>query len=127
MPKSERYNYDFFNLSEINELLNAIKDERLYPLYLITISFGLRRSEVLGIKWDSIDLENKTLEIKHTRVDSYKVIEKDSTKNQSSHRSYPINNEIVNIFVKLKNDERNNKKLFGKEYIKSDYVFKTNY
>lgn len=124
MPKSERYNYDFFNLSEINELLNAIKDERLYPLYLITISFGLRRSEVLGIKWDSIDLENKTLEIKHTRVDSYKVIEKDSTKNQSSHRSYPINNEIVNIFVKLKNDERNNKKLFGKEYIKSDYVFK---
>ena len=31
---------------------------------------------------------------------------------------------MINLFVKLKNDEKQNKKLFGKEYIKSDYVFK---
>lgn len=124
MPKSERYNYDFYNLEEINEFLNSIKDERLYPLYFVTIAFGLRRSEVLGIKWDSIDLNNKKLTIKHTRVDSYKVIEKDSTKNQSSYRSYPLNEDMISLFVKLRNDERNNKKLFGNEYIKSEYVFK---
>ena len=124
MPKSERYNYDFYNLDEINSFLNSIKNERLFPLYFVTISFGLRRSEVLGIKWDSIDLENKKLTIKHTIVDSYKIIEKDSTKNQSSYRSFPLNEEIINLFVKLKNDEIQNKKLFGKEYIKNDYVFK---
>lgn len=124
MPKSERYNYDFYNLDEINCLLSSIKDERLFPLYFVTISFGLRRSEVLGIKWDSIDLENKKLTIKHTIVDSYKIIEKDSTKNQSSYRSFPLNEEMINLFVKLKNDEKQNKKLFGKEYIKNDYVFK---
>lgn len=119
LPKLEKNTYDFYNLDKTKLFLNAVKNDSLYPLYYITVFYGLRRSEVLGIKWDSIDLENKTLEIKHTRVDSYKVIEKDSTKNQSSHRSYPINEEIVNIIVKLKNDERSNKKLFGNEYIKT--------
>lgn len=124
LPQNTRYNYDFFNLEEINEFLNAIKSERLYPLYVITATYGLRKSEVLGIMWDSIDLENKMLTIKHTRVEGKEVVEKDKTKNQSSYRSFPLSDNIIDLFVKLKNDERENKKLFGKEYIKNNYVFK---
>ena len=124
LPQTERYNYDFFNLDEINQFLNAIKNERLYPLYLVTATLGLRKSEVLGIKWDSIDIENKTLTIKHTRVEGHTVVEKDKTKNQSSMRSFPLSDNLINVFVMLKNDEKENKKLFGNKYVKNDYVFK---
>jgi integrase len=124
LPKTERYNYEFFNLEEINEFLNAIKNERLYPLYVVTATYGLRKSEVLGIKWDSIDFTNNMLTIKHTRVEGREVVEKDKTKNQSSYRSFPLSEDMVDLFICLKNDERTNKKLFGNEYIKNDYVFK---
>ena len=124
MPQSERYNYSFFTLEEMNEFLNAIKNERLYELYVVTATYGLRKSEVLGIKWDSIDFENNMLTIKHTRVEGHRVVEKDKTKNQSSFRSFPMSDDIVEIFKSLKADEKSNRELFGKEYIKNDYVFK---
>lgn len=124
MPQTERYNYQFFTLEETNAFLDAIKNERLYPLYVVTATYGLRKSEVLGLKWDSIDFINKTLTIKHTRVEGHTVVEKDKTKNQSSYRSFPISDDIVLLFQSLKNDEACNCKLFGKEYNKNDYVFK---
>lgn len=124
MPQTERYNYSFFTLEEMNSFLNAIKSERLYPLYVITATFGLRKSEVLGIKWDSISFETNTLTIKHTRVEGHQTVEKDKTKNQSSFRSFPLSDNIIDIFKDLKADEIKNRKLLGKEYIKNDYVFK---
>ena len=124
LPKRERYNYQFYNIEELHTFFNAVKEEELYPLYLVTATYGLRRSEVLGIKWDSIDIDNKRLTIKHTRTRANEIIEKDKTKNQASFRSFPLTDEITNIFVRLKLREKENKKLFGKEYNNNDYVFK---
>ena len=49
---------------------------------------------MLGIKWDSIDYENMTVTIKHTVVQGNNLYEKDSTKNESSYRTYPMSEEI---------------------------------
>ena len=124
LPKVERNTYDFYNLNETKAFLSAVKNEPLYPLYYVTAIYGLRRSEVLGLKWDSIDLENKRLTIKHTRTRCDTIIEKDKTKTKSSLRSFPLSDEMVNLFVRLKNEEKANKKLFGSEYVKNDYIFK---
>lgn len=124
LPKIERNVYEFFNLEETISFLNAVKNERLYALYYITAIYGLRRSEVLGLKWDSIDINNKKLTIQHTRTKCNEIIEKDKTKTKSSLRSFPLSDEMIDLFVRLRNEERANKKLFGKEYIKNDYIFK---
>ncbi len=124
LPKKVRYDYEFYNLEEINEFLKAVKNEQLYPLYLFTVTFGLRRSEVLGIKWKSIDIEAKTLTIKSTVTRANTIVEKDKTKTEASYRTFPLSDDIVNLLVLLKNQEKENKSLFGREYIQNDYVFK---
>lgn len=124
LPKIERNVYEFYNLEETKKFLTAVKDEDLYPLYLITALYGLRRSEVLGLKWDSVDINAKRLTIKHTRTRCNEIIEKDKTKTKSSLRSFPLSNDICNLFIKLKNEEKTNIKLFGKSYVKNDYIFK---
>lgn len=124
LPKIEKNTYEFFNLEETKEFLNAVKDEPLYPLYLLTALYGLRRSEVLGLKWDSIDINAKRLTIQHTRTRCNEIIEKNKTKTKSSLRSFPLTDEIVNILVKLKLQQARNKKSFGKNYVSNDYVFK---
>lgn len=124
LPKKVRYDYEFYNLEEINEFLKAVKNEQLYPLYLFTVTFGLRRSEVLGIKWKSIDVEAKTLTIKSTVTRANTIVAKDKTKTEASYRTFPLSDDIVNLFVLLKNQEKENKSLFGREYIQNDYVFK---
>ena len=42
------------------------KGDPLEVVILITAFYGLRRSEVLGLKWDSFDFDNLTFTIKHT-------------------------------------------------------------
>ena len=57
----ERYLYAFFKCA-MRDLLTAVKNERLYPIIYVTALYGLRRSEVLGLKWDSINFAMQTAE-----------------------------------------------------------------
>ena len=108
----------------MQHLLEVTKGERLYSLIYITSIYGLRRSEVLGLKWDSINYENQTLSICHTVAKVTKVVEKDKTKNASSFRTFPLTFDAAEMFRQLKMQEELNRKLFGKEYHDNDYIFK---
>ncbi len=124
LPKMQRYESKFYSLEQLNTLLDAIKDEPLYPLIKLTSVYGLRRSEVLGLKWDSVDFENGTLTIKHTVTQVFYVVEKDKTKNAASHRSFPLMPEIRKMLLDLKEQDKANRKLFGREYTVNDYILK---
>ncbi len=124
LPKQQKYQANFYSIEQLTELFDAIKDEDIYPLIYFTVLFGLRRSEVLGLKWDSINSDMGLITIKHTVVRYTEVFEKDTTKNKSSYRSYPISEDIKKLLVELKNKEIENRNFFGKEYIENDYIFK---
>lgn len=124
LPKVQRYDANFYNVEQISQMLTALKDEPLYPLIYFTVIYGLRRSEVLGLKYDSVDFFNNTLTIKHTVVRFSELVEKDSTKNTSSYRSYPLTKEVKEILISLKEKDTENRRLFGKEYTANDYIFK---
>ncbi len=124
LPQIQQREPTYYTKSQIDTMFKAFQNSDLYPLIYVTLTLGLRRSELLGIKWDSIDFEKRTLTIKHTVVKYKGVIEKDTTKNKASHRIYPLNDKLYDIFVSLRDEEHANRKLFGKNYIDNDYVFK---
>lgn len=125
LPKSERFESTFYTAQQMKMLFKAIEGDALANLIKITAIYGLRRSEVLEIKKDSIDFENNLLNIKHTVLQVGKrIIEKDKTKNATSRRSFPLADETKVIFQKTLADEKENRKLFGKEYHENDYIFK---
>ena len=124
LPKQERSSANFYSAEQLQKLFEVIRDEPLYPVVKITAIYGLRRSEVLGLKWDSIDFENERLTIKHTVSKVTKTVEKDKTKTAASYRSFPLTPEAVDIFRAALAAEDENRRLFGKGYEKNDYVFK---
>ncbi len=124
LPKLERYESHFYTAQQLQTLFDAIQGDPLAPLVQITALYGLRRSELLGLKWDSIDFETETLTIKHTVSKVTQAVAKDKTKNASSHRSFPLTSGAAVIFKDAKQQEVENKKLFGREYHQNDYVFK---
>ena len=65
-PKKEQYIATYYNKAQLNELLVAIKDTPIKLPVLLALYYGLRRSEALGIKWDAVDFDNKTIIIRHT-------------------------------------------------------------
>ncbi len=124
-PKKSQYIGDFYTLDELHLLFEKSKDDPLELVILITSFYGLRRSEVLGLKWSSIDFEKNIITIKHKVVQrnakkNRSILLKDKTKNKSSYRSLPLLPIIADVLKKYKKKIQENKKMCGNSYI-TDY------
>ncbi len=124
LPPVEKYESTFYNDRELKDLFTALRDDPMLPIVKITAVYGLRRSELLGLQWDSIDFERNTMTIRHTVSKVTKVVSKDKTKNASSRRTFPLTDEATEIFRTAKSQEQQNRLAFGKEYQENPYVFK---
>ncbi len=94
-PKSRKFVGSFYDKEEMNDLLAAVKGSKIELAVMLAAFYGLRRSEVLGLKWDAINFENNTFTIQNivtqvTVEGENKVIIKNRTKNKSSHRTLPL-------------------------------------
>ena len=59
------------DLAEAKRLLEVIDGERLEALYVLALTTGLRRGELLALRWDDIDLRSRQLHVRRAmqRVD----------------------------------------------------------
>lgn len=124
-PKAEKTvkNTSFYTVEQCNDLLYVTKGMPLHNMIYITMLYGLRRSELMGLRWSAIDFKNNTICINHTVVLGKKIIAKDSTKNKSSNRVYPLFDDVKKILQNMLIEKNKNKALFGNSYCESDYVF----
>lgn len=129
-PKKEKFIGDYYNLEELQLLFEKSKGDPLEIVILIASFYGLRRSEVLGLKWSAFDFINNTITIKHKVVetiveDKRTLLMKDKTKNSSSYRSLPLVPEIKETLLAHKKNIERNKLLCGNSYNKKykDYIF----
>lgn len=127
--KVEQYIAEHYNAEELKQLFEIAKGELIEPIILVTAYYGLRKEETLGIKWDAIDFENKTITIKHTVTNGVVngkrvVVKKNRTKGTSSYRTLPLMEDIEKLLLKEKVKQEENKKIFGNTYKnKENYIF----
>ena len=77
---------------------------------------GLRRGEIIGLKWNYVDFENQTISVKGTMARAEKTIYKETAKNASSLRTLPMSTELTKYLYDLKERQKANKKRLGKHY-----------
>ena len=113
----------FYNERQIESLLEISKGSPLEIVILLTLFYGLRRSEVLGLKWDAVDFEAKTISIRHTVVVvGNKTHKKDRTKNDASNATFPMSDNIVQQLMEWKRQQDAYKALQPNSYIDEGYV-----
>lgn len=125
-PKKTPYIPRYYSLEEANELLDKLRGHWLWLPVMLSLFYGLRRSEVLGLKWDAIDFEENTLEIKHivtqASIDGKKVlVQADRAKTKSSLRTLPLVPPIRDRLLMLKGQQETYRRLCGKSYNR-DYL-----
>jgi integrase len=52
--------------AQARDLLDAARGERLEALYALAVTTGMRQGEILGLKWEDLDLEAGTLQVRRT-------------------------------------------------------------
>ena len=121
LPKKNMFVASFYSQSELNTLFEKTKNDPLHLIILLASFYGLRRSEVLGLKWSAINFENKTITIKHTVVEiklnnEKQLLGKDRTKTNSSYRTLPLTENIIAALKHQKEMQEYYNKKFKKKY-----------
>ena len=129
-PKPERFVGKFLRESEIKQLLEAAKGHKLEIGIILGAYYGLRRSEIVGLRWESIDFDKNTITIEHSvtvaKVDGQKrIIESDTLKTKSGYRTLPLIQEFRNKLLSLKQEQERYRKLCGNSYNKTEskYIY----
>ena len=93
----------------MKRILNGARDTRLYAVYVLAATLGLRRGELLGLRWSDIDFDRSTVQISQTvqRVAGRLVI--DTTKSHASDAVVPLPKVTRTVLMRhrdIQTDER---------------------
>lgn len=124
IPRLEKPQHSVYSVEQVQKLLNAVKNEDLYPVIYLAANFGLRLSEILGLEWSAVNLEAKSFVIRKTVSEVTKEVIAERTKTTSSHRTLPIPDCCIPFFQELKRKQRLERVAMGPEYNLNDWVCK---
>ncbi|MBR3325270.1 MAG: site-specific integrase [Clostridia bacterium] len=132
-----------FTDNEIEKILNRFKKNHCMYYAIMTAYFtGLRVSEVFALTWNDIDFEKKTLTVnkniikknqlgttkqRHLSGNSTTVWYFGTCKTESSYRTIPIGDTLVEALKKYKQEQEQDRKDYGDLYMKHYRKITENY
>ena len=129
-PRKEKFIGSFYDKKEINTLFDIIQGHPLEVAIKLAAFYGLRREEIIGLKWTAIDFENNTLTIQHTVTEcnlngKHIEVASDTAKTDSSLRTMPLVANFREMLLAKKEKQEHYRKLCGRSYCKEylDYIF----
>ncbi|MBQ2818803.1 MAG: site-specific integrase [Clostridia bacterium] len=124
-PSKEQFIAAYYNAEEVKQLLELVKDDEIYISILLAAYYGLRRSEVIGLKWSAIDFTENTLIVRHTVHSTEEgIVAKDRLKTKSSYRALTLEPFVRGELLRHREKQERMKKVMRSTYSKeyTDYV-----
>lgn len=124
LPKAQKFKGNYYTAEECENLVKACKGTN-FEIVIRLALYGLRKSEILGLKWSSIDFENKKLYIKSTAIKTtLGMIYSDSTKTENSERSLLLSDNTIKFLKELHCKQLADKLKWGNKYNDNDLIVK---
>ena len=129
-PKVPKYKSKILTKEQMKILLSYAKGSKYESEITIAVMLGLRRGEVLGLKFGDVDFDRHTISIERQvstvrddtkkRNETYYGIK--CLKSESSCRVLAINSEIENCIRRKRQFIDSQKKKLGKDYVDNDLI-----
>lgn len=121
-PQKARKEFYCWTADEASAFLAAMKDDRNYIIYLLALTTGLRRSELLGLRWADIDMKKNLLSVNQVMVrvkGGYKFQE---PKTKKSKRTIQVSDKVITSLKQWKRKQSIEKAAFPGEFNKQDLI-----
>ena len=120
----QEWPYPDMSEEQIREFLIMCKDERMFAGFYLLLSTGLRRGELLGLKWGDIDFENGQMCIQRslakTNTQRAQFHEQKTTR---SKRMIPLTTDVINELKKHKERQDEEKEKLCAAYSENGMFF----
>ena len=102
LPKLKRYRAKVYDVSMIHKLLDAAKDTDMYLPILLCVTAGLRRGELLALRWEHIDFQNNLLKVRSNMVRGEEDYIIKAPKSEAGIRDIRLGEEVMAVLRKEK-------------------------
>lgn len=116
------------NAEEVAKLLKSVKDDYFMHVFLsFAVLTGMRKSEMLGLEWPEVNLEEETVEVKQRLVvdqHNHTIKHEKQTKRKASRRKISIPAALVKLLKKYQIHQKEIRLQIAEEYnAEKDFVF----
>lgn len=109
--------------AEVRRFLAATRRHRLAAAFRVEVLYGLRRSELLALRWDDLDLDESTLRVDEGLVAVRTGIEWSPGKTTRSRRTIPLDPESMALFARRRVDQAEERLDAGPDWAGQDLIF----
>ena len=97
LPKVEKKEMKTLPVEQLASFLREARESGVFELYYLDLATGLRRGELLGLKWTDIDLEKGELQVKRQVVRIEGKIVEAPLKTKNAYRTLPLAEDVTAI------------------------------
>lgn len=108
---------------ELQTFLAHTRDDRWYPVWHVLAATGMRRSEVCGLRSESVDLERGVITVDWKVVTVHNVLYEGDPKSESSIREITIDDHTVEVLREWRALRRGDQRAAREAWMESGYEF----
>ena len=124
-PKAARPQVKYWDIDEVQRFLHIAANDRFGTLWLLALHTGMRRGEVLGLRWQDVDLDQSMLRVRQSLVQSGGVLAFQEPKTASGRRTIALDAASVAALRQLRAEQMEQRLKRGPEWQDHDLVFAT--
>lgn len=121
-PRRQRTEMCVWSADELRQFLQDSRGDHFHACWLLAATTGLRRGELLGLRWDDIDLEGQLLSVQRSRVAAgYDVVE--GTPKSGRGRRVDLDPETVTVLRRHRARQLEDRVAWGQAWVDTGLLF----
>src|SRR5262249_36985150 len=96
-PKIEGREIDILTAEQINDVIVTLEGHALHPIVVLALATGMRRGELLALRWGDVDLDNATLKVERSLEESDRGLRFKAPKTKHGRRAIPLPPSAVEV------------------------------
>lgn len=97
LPRLEHREMQTLPVEQLQSFLREAKDSGVFELYYLELATGLRRGELLGLKWEDIDLERGDLRVRRQIARINGEVVEAPLKTKNAYRTLPLAEDTIDV------------------------------
>jgi integrase len=122
-PRYRKKEMEVWSEDEVRRFLEVAESHRLFAAFHLAVTTGMRRGEILGLRWIDIDFEKRTLSISQALAETANGIVLQEPKTSSGKRSIALSQSTIDVLMKHKRSQAAEKLRAGTMYRDHGLVF----